>query len=265
MTRLTAYLDGVSLIGPGIRDWPAAEALLTGRTTYTAGATEVPPLTVLPAAERRRAGRIVKLAIALGLEAASRADREPGSLVTVFASSGGDGDNCNELCQTLASSDRQVSPTRFHHSVHNVPAGYWSIATGARVASTTLCAYDGSFAAGLLESLAQVAIHSQPVLLIAYDSNYPSPLREKRPIPDAFGTAWVLAAAPGLRSMARISADLSGGDAERLDHPQLEALRSGVPAARSLPVLTRLARRRWGPLNVEYLGSTTLCVEVGPC
>jgi len=265
MTRLTAYLEGISLIGPGIRDWPTAEACFTGRMTYTAAATELSPPTVLPAAERRRAGRIIKLTIALGLEAASRAGLEPSSLVTVFSSSGGDGDNCNEICQTLASADRQLSPTRFHHSVQNVPAGYWSIATGAMAASTTVCAYDASFAAGLLESLAQVAIHAQPVLLIAYDANYPSPLHEKRPIPDAFGTAWVLAASPGPHSMARMSAILSDGDVECLDDPQLEALRSGVPAGRSLPILARLARRQWGPVHIEYLGSTTLCVEVGPC
>jgi hypothetical protein len=265
MTRLTAYLDGISVIGPGIQDWPAAEAFFTGRTTYTPGATLLTPPTVLPAAERRRAGRTIKLAIALGLEAASRAGIEPGSLVTVFSSSGGDGDNCNEICKTLASADRQLSPTRFHHSVQNVPAGYWSIGTGATAASTTLCAYDASFAVGLLESLVQVAIHAQPVLLIAYDANYPPPLHEKRLIPDAFGTAWVLAASPGPRSMARMSAIISDGDAECLDDPRLEALRLSVPAGRGLPLLSRLARRQWGAVHIEYLGSTTLCVEVSPC
>jgi hypothetical protein len=265
MTRLSAYVDGVSVIGPGIRDWPMAEACFTGRAIYTPGATLLTAPTVLPAAERRRAGRTIKLAIALGLEAADRAGVEPGSLVTVFSSSGGDGDNCNEICQTLASADRQLSPTRFHHSVQNVPAGYWSIATGAMAASTTLCAYDASFAAGLLESLVQVAIHAQPVLLIAYDANYPPPLHDKRPIPDAFGTAWVLAASPGPRSMARMSAALSEGDVKCLDDPQLEALRSAVPAGRGLPILARLATRQWGPVHVEYLGSATLCVEVSPC
>jgi hypothetical protein len=265
MTPLSAYLDGISVIGPGIRDWPTAEACFTGRMAYVPGATELPSPAVLPSAERRRAGRINKLAIALGLEAATRAGIEPGALVTVFCSSGGDGENCNEICQTLASADRQVSPTRFHHSVQNVPAGYWSIATGAMAASTTLCAYDASFAAGLLEALAQVAVHARPVLLIAYDANYPPPLFEKRPIPDAFGTAWVLAASPGPRSLARISASLGDADVERLDDPGLEALRSAVPAARGLPVLARLARRQWGRSPIEYLGLTTLCVEADPC
>lgn len=265
MARLSAYLDGIAVMGPGIRDWPAAEAILTGRASYAAGATLLPLPMALPAAERRRAGRVIKLTIALGLEAASRAGLEPGALLTVFSSSGGDGDNCNEICQTLASAERHLSPTRFHHSVHNVPSGYWSIATGAMAASTALCAHDASFAAGLLEALAQLAVHGRAVLLIAYDANYPAPLHEKRPMTDAFGTAWALSASPGPHSMARISASLSDGDVERLEDPRLEALRSGAPAGRSLPVLARLARREWGPVHIEYLGSTTLCVEVMPC
>jgi Beta-ketoacyl synthase, N-terminal domain len=265
MRRLTAYLDGIAIIGPGIRDWPTAEAILAGRTSYAARGAELPIPMLLPAAERRRAGRVIKLAIALGLEAASRAGLEPASLVAVFSSSGGDGDNCHSICQTLASADRNLSPTRFHHSVQNVPAGYWSIATGAMAPSTTLCAYDASFAAGLLEALAQVALHAQPVLLIAYDASYPSPLHETRPILDMFGTGWVLAASPGPRSVAHISATLEDGEIDHLLEPQLEALRTGTPAGRSLPILARLANREKGPVNIEYLGSTTLCVEVTPC
>ena len=40
----------------------------------------------------------------------------------------------HEICETLATAERQVSPTRFHNSVHNAPAGYWSIATQSRAA-----------------------------------------------------------------------------------------------------------------------------------
>jgi hypothetical protein len=265
MTRLSAYLDGISLIGPGIRDWAAAEAIFTRRAAYTASPVDLPQPTALPAAERRRAGRVIKLTIALGLDAASRAGLDPRSLITVFSSSGGDGDNCHEICEALASTDRQLSPTRFHHSVHNVPAGYWSIATGAMVASSTLCAHDASFAAGLLEALAQTTVQVQPVLFIGYDAGYPSPLNEKRPIPDVLGTAWVLAASPGPRTVARISAELGNDAVNRFDDPQLEALRMGSPAGRSLPILARLARRDWGSVNIEYLGSTTLNVEVIQC
>lgn len=266
MSELTAYIDGISVIGPGLADWPAAEAVLAGRAAYAPGPTVLPVPTALPAAERRRTGHIVKLAIAAGLEATGRAGIDAATLATVFSSSGGDGDNCHEICQALATSERQVSPTRFHNSVHNASAGYWSIATGAMAASTALCAYDASFAAGLLEALIQVVVERRPVLLIACDTPYPQPLREKRPIADAFGTAFVLAPALSVRSVARLSATLGGNDnIDCLDRPELEALRLNVPAARSLPLLALIARRRAGSAAIEYLSPTSVRTAVEPC
>ena len=99
----------------------------------------------------------------------------------MFSSSGGDGDNCHEICEVLASDDRQISPTRFHNSVHNAPAGYWSIASGAMATSSVLCAFDASFGAGLLEALAQVVVDDTRGVLLAYDTAYPEPLYSARP------------------------------------------------------------------------------------
>ncbi len=262
---LVSYVNGVSFIGPGIRDWRAAEQIFTGLNPYIVGDTELPAPMSLPAAERRRAGRAIKLAISLGMEASAQAALDPKSVLTVFSSSGGDGDNCDAICRTLASTDRQLSPTRFHHSVHNVPAGYWSIATGAMAASTTLCAHDASFAAGLLEAMTQVAAFDAPVLLIAYDTVYPPPLSDKRPIRHVLGIALALDKRPGPRSIAKISAQLGDNPVDRLDNSTLDDLRSGAPAGRGLALLVRLARRQWGNVHLEYLESTTLTVSVNPC
>ena len=120
---LTAYIDGISVIGPGFTGWSAAAAVLASRAAYAPSATVLPMPLTLPAAERRRTGRVVKLAIANGLEAAAQAGLAVATLATVFSSSGADGDICHEICLTLASADRQLSPTRFHNSVHNAPAG----------------------------------------------------------------------------------------------------------------------------------------------
>jgi len=265
MTALSAYIDGLSVIGPALADWPVAEAVLAGRAAYAPGPTVVPPPLALPAAERRRTGLSVKLAIAAGLEAAGRAGLDARSLLTVFTSSGGDGENCHEICQTLATTDRQLSPTRFHNSVHNAPAGYWSIATGAMAASTALCAYDASFAAGLLEAVTQVVVDRSPVLLIAYDTGYPPPLRQKRPLTDCFGAAFVLAPARGPRSLARLTVGLSDRSADSMPQAQLERLRLGTPAGRSLPLLALIARRAPAAVHVEYFGPTSLRAEIEPC
>jgi hypothetical protein len=264
LTPLCAYVTGVGLLGPGMANWAAGAEVLSGRQPWVSAPTVLPPPQGLPPAERRRTGAVVKLALAVGFEATQQAGADPAQLPAVFTSSGGDGQNCHEICQVLASAERQLSPTRFHNSVHNAAAGYWSIATGATPSSNALCAYDASFAAGLLEALTQVAIEQAAVLLIAYDASYPEPLRTARPIPDAFGVAMVLAANGGPAALGKIEAHLSDAPADTIDEP-LEELRRAIPAARSLPLLALLARSGAGRTVLEYLDHVRLAVTVSPC
>lgn len=264
---LTAYIQGIGLIGPGLPDWQSGARALAGEEAYAPRPTTIPAPEGLPAAERRRTGATVKLAVSAAQQAVAAANIDPRGLPAVFSSSGGDGLICHEICETLASADRQVSPTRFHNSVHNAAAGYWSLATGATAASTALCAHDGSFAAGLLEALALAAVDRVPVLLSAYETAYPEPLRAKRPLPDSFAVALVLTPTPGPHVCARIAASLRSAAAapDRFPEPRLEALRAAVPAARSLPLLRLLARREPGAVVLDYLGAQRLAVEVYGC
>jgi len=262
---LTAFVDGIGVLGPGLGDWPAAARVLRGEAPWASCPTMLPVPQCLPATERRRMGAPVRLTLAVGLEATSRASASPAALPTVFASSGGDGQNCHEICQVLASSDRRLSPTRFHNSVHNAAAGYWSIATGATAASNALCAYDASFAAGLLEAIAQLAVDRTAVLLIAYDTGYPEPLSRVRPISDAFGVALVLSPTRGAASLAQLSAVPATGPADCMADAEFESLRRSIPAARSLPLLALLARGTCGRVAIEYLDDTSVAVELSPC
>jgi hypothetical protein len=213
------------------------------------------------------------LALAIGFEATSRAGADPAELPTVFSSSGGEGDNCHEICQTLATADRHLSPTRFHNSVHNAASGYWSIAASATPSSSVLCAFDASFGAGLLEALTQVVVDQTAVLLVAYDAPFPEPLRTVRPIPDAFGVAMVLApvdASPATGeaspSVARkiLTVTLTDAPADSMADARLEALRSAIPAARSLPLLSKLARQESGRVVIDYLEAQRIAIEVSP-
>jgi hypothetical protein len=262
---LGAFVRGIGLLGPGLPDWPQSVPVLAGRRDYAPQPTLLPTPVLLPATERRRTGRVVKLALAIASEAARDAGAAPAHLRSVFSSSGGDGHNCHEICQALAVEPREMSPTRFSNSVHNASAGYWSIATGATLASTVLCALDGSFCAGLLEALAQVSVDRAPVLLVAYDTEYPEPLHAKRPVPDAFGIALVLTPDLGERSAARLEAALDAGAPDTLEDSQLEALRRAVPAARALPLIRQLALGEPGRVVLEYLDVCNLAVEVVPC
>lgn len=263
--KLSAYISGLGVLGPGLANWPETAAVLSGQTAYRPAATVLPTPTILAAAERRRVGRVVKLALAVALEATSQAGEYPAELVSVFSSSGGDGHNCHELCQALSLAGREVSPTRFANSVHNAAAGYWSIGTGAMAESNVLCAFDASFTAGLLEAMTQVAVDQMPVLLVAYDSEYPEPLHAKRPIPDAFGTALVLTPQRRDSSIAKIDVALSELNFDRFADPALEALRSAFPAARSLPMLRLLAERTSGGAVLEYLDVSRMEVQIEPC
>jgi hypothetical protein len=262
---LIAYIEGIGLHGPGLTDWPSSRAALSGQQAYRPHKTVLPPPALLPAAERRRSGAIVKLTLATGLEAIAAAGLDAADLHSVFSSSDGDGENCHAICEMLASDDRQISPTRFHNSVHNTAAGYWSIATGAMTAASVLCAFDASFAAGLLEALTHVVVDNTCSILLACDTAYPEPLHSSRPIPDAFGIALVLAPQRSARSLARITVGLTDTSTDRLDDAALESLRKAIPAARGLPLLCSIARRQNRQVVLDYLDSSRLAVAITLC
>ena len=262
--KLAAYIEGIGLLGPGLHNWPDSQSMLNGQTPYNPKKTLLPAPALLPAAERRRSGALVKLTLAVGLEAIQAAGLDAADLPAVFSSSGGDGENCHAICEMLASSDRQISPTRFHNSVHNTAAGYWGIATGAMTSSSVLCAFDASFGAGLLEALALVVVDHTRTVLLACDTPYPEPLFTARPIPDAFGIALVLSPVKTPGALAEISVALSDDAADRLDG-ELEKLRAAIPAARSLPMLSAIAMRKDGRVVLDYLDHKTLAVAISPC
>ena len=262
---LAAWIEGIGFLAPGLPDWPTARAVLRGEQPFTSAASVLPAPNILPPAERRRASRIVKLTLAVGLEAATQADADVGTLATVFSASGADGYNCHALCEQLATDDRQISPTRFHNSVHNATAGYWGIATKSMAPCQVLCAYDASFGAGLLDALAQVVVDRS--------ANAAHRLRQR-----ISGTAAQQARYTGLRG-SRAAADagkdrpLAGAhhrDASRraadlLADSGMESLRQKIPALRCLPLLQKLARGESGDVCLDYLPPMQLQVRVQSC
>jgi len=260
-------LLGVGLIGPGLPTWADALAVLRGEAPYQAAPSMVPPPQRLPAAERRRAGAAVKVALSVADAACAAAASDPATLATVFTSSSGDGANCHALCETLAhppGPDRLVSPTRFTNSVHNASAGYWHIAVGSRQASTSVCAHDDSFGAGLVAALSQLPAAAAPLLLVASDTPYPEPLNATRPLPDTMGVGLVLAPAGHAGEIARLRARLrplaEAGAVTRCRSAALEDLRERIPAARALPLLEAIARRQ--ATRVVLPGSAHLALEL---
>lgn len=265
---LKFFVEAAAVLGPGLAGWEAARPTLAGAAPYVPADLVLPRFEVLPTAERRRVGLPVKLSISVGLQALEQAGRPADAVPTVFTSSGGDGEVINEICTMLAGSDRLISPTRFHNSVHNAPSGYWGIATGSRAPSTSLCAFDWSFIVGLLEAATQAADH-ESVLLIAYDLPYPEPLRGVRPMRSRFASALLIARERSRHSMA--ACELGRGSAaapSRMQDGNLEQLRRDNPAARSLPLLAALAGGH-GPGGTEVLfessAGNTVALSAAPC
>lgn len=262
MSDLQIYLDGIGLCGPAMTGWSNSVAQLAGSAPTVLTQTVLPPAEALPPAERRRVGVPIKLSMAIGFEAVRHAGVDAKDLAVVFSSTGGDCDNCHAILETLASDDRQLSPTRFHNSVHNAPSGYWGIATGSRAPSTSLCALDATFCAALLETAAQALGSDEPCLLLAYDTAYPDPLYALRPIPYPFGVAMLLRPQRSAASLARLDITLTEETLSNCTDPILESLRTSVPAARSLPLLQLLARGENGRVVIDYLEHLDMAIEL---
>ena len=261
---MTAALNlgvlGVAVLGPGLADWENAASLLREPARWQRQPTVVPAPALLPATERRRAGLVVKASVAVADAACRAAGLPPAGLATVFTSSTGDPANCHAMCEALATAERLVSPTRFTNSVHNVAAGYWHIATQSMAASTSLGAFDASFAVGLLEAAVQCVHAAAPVLLVACDVPYPEPLHGVRPLADAFALALVLAPQGGRRLTVALAGE---ADVTPCSDAALELLRGQIPAARALPLLQALAGAQAAAMVIEGLPQQALSVDVG--
>jgi hypothetical protein len=264
-STLIAYIEGIGLIGPGLNDWASGSKVLAGLKPYQSAKTVIPVPELLPAAERRRASDIVKLTLATSLDALSQTGLTDSNLPSVFSFSNGDGLNCHSICEMLASDDREISPTRFHNSVHNAAAGYWSIATKTMATSSVLCAFDASFGAGLLDALTQVVVEGTSCILMASDTPYPEPMFSKRPIPDNSGIALVLAAEKSKQTVAQMTVSITHEPAGRFDDAALENLRTSLPSMRGLPLLQLIASQQGGHVVLDYLDDLRLAVEVKSC
>ena len=265
MTRV--FIEGVGLLGPGLNGWHDSRAVLAGEETYTKSDTPAPSADLLPPVERRRTSHSIRLALHVGSEAVANARCAASDVTTVFASSGGSGEVIHQICEALALPEREVSPTRFHNSVHNASAGYWGIATRSQQPSTTVCCFDASFAAGLLEAATQACLDHAPVLLIAHEAPYPEPLHSARPVSSSFAAALVLVGVATKRSLARLDLALDSEPQHEtpLAEPHLEQLRANNPAARSLPLLAALALAQRAQVVLNYTPASQLCLELTPC
>jgi hypothetical protein len=239
-------IESVGAWGDGFSNWAELHALIKGEVGAEAPQQSTPKPEVIPANERRRAPLSAKLAVEVCSQAirGSHVGRE--NMPCVFVSGLGDMDLTDYMCRQLASENKLLSPTKFHNSVHNAPAGYWTIATGCTEPATALAGLYCSVTEGLLEALVQCRIEGGPVLLAVYDTPSTVALSDLYPCEQTFAAAFVLSNGESETAVATLDMEIES--CEDTAWPQLE-LPDGLQAcyhnniaARSLSLLAPVAR-----------------------
>ncbi|WP_407353145.1 beta-ketoacyl synthase chain length factor [Luteimonas sp. R10] len=242
MRACAARIAGIGFWTGGLSGWPAARAFAAGGALAD-DAPRRPSPRLLPPNERRRAPESVAVALEVALAACEAAGRDPKSLPSVFASGHGDFAITDYMCGTLASEPRAISPTRFHNSVHNAAAGYWTIGTGCMMTATAISAGRATFAEGLLEALVQLDDGAGAVLLVAYDTTAVGPLATMTGSRGLLGGALVLASADDRADAGPwLHATLVDATAPAATGP-LASLRHDNAMAPMLPLFDALAAR----------------------
>jgi hypothetical protein len=237
---LHATIEGIGFWAPGLPDWDAACRFVRGGETTEGGPARPSPQLLAPN-ERRRAPETVAVALEVALAACAAAGREPAALPSVFASMHGDLAITDYMCATLATDPASISPTRFHNSVHNAAAGYWTIGTGAMQPATALSAGTATFAQALLEALAQLHSGNEAVLLVAYDSQATGPLATISASQGVLGAALVLSQHPREGAATLVLEQVeAAADAAAAPGPLAQRLAANAMAP-MLPLLDALA------------------------
>ncbi len=256
-------IEGIGVWAAELPGWEASRGLLCSKVENVASSASRPAPSLLASAERRRAPDSVLLAIEVAQQACAMAGRDPRALPNVFASAYGDLAINDYLCATLARAPLEVSPTKFHNSVHNAPAGYWTIATGCMISSTAISAGSATFGAGLLEAALLACSESCPVLFAAYDIGASGPIADVVACRSSFGIALVVAP-PSQKAVAQLRLLTESGAPGELA-PETGVLHASYhdnPAARSLPLLTALARCKPQTLMLAAGAQLNLRMEI---
>ena len=262
------FLNGVGIAAPGLRGWTEARAVLRGDLERNCDNIPQHRSDLIPARERRRASGTANLAVHVSEQAVEYAGADPAGLAIVFASFAGDLQIADRLCASLALPDRPVSPYQFHNSVHNAPAAYWSIATGAKGPSTSIACADSSFTAGLLEAVSILLVENQDALLAIYDTAAPPTLAKFQPTQIDFGAALVLQRKKTDRSLAELNIKFQPHASRECDNfisPETISMVKENPSAQALILLTAVALGSEGTVSLKYLTGSSVEIEVTPC
>ena len=251
---------GVGLLSAGLDGWMKGRAVLAGTSSYRPGSVPEPESPLLPATNVAAATPCAGLCMSqTKLSVSQDFTQESPPCLPLPAGNGCLGSVVSRLNHT----DRALSPTLFHQSVHNTRAGYWGIATGCQQSSTALSSYDDSSALGLLEAVAYATVEERPVLLWPMTCRRPTARsRTADPICLRGGAGDDPIGKRGSSSCRPYAREHQQGRDHRMEDQTLEELRCGNPAARLLPLLRALAQPGSHRASLNVLDHQRLIVEI---
>lgn len=189
--KLLCKIVSTGAWGGYFEDWSALQNILNGGTLPD-NKLKGPKPTVIPANERRRAPLPVRLAVESSWQATQNANIAPETLTNVFVSGLGDTDLTDYMCKALASHNKELSPTKFHNSVHNAAAGYWTISTNTMTAANSVAGYEQSASLALFEAMLQCESECVPMLVTFYDAPVSTVLEPLMPNNEPFAFSMTL-------------------------------------------------------------------------
>lgn len=243
-----------------MESWERVKKLFNKREEYNDSPLTKNLSSLLPPNERRRCSRTSQLALGVieqilkpAFQGADKTnDFNPHSCRYVFTSCNGDLTVFHQISTALTLPGHPVSPIKFHNSVHNAPAGYSSIALKSTAPSSSITAFDDSFANGLMETAVQVMIESQDTLLVAYDEIPPEPLYSLYPIDNEFSCALLMSKKSDSAEYKLEIEITNGKEINTMQDPIFEKLRNSNPQAKALPLLFDLATNNSSTIYLSY-------------
>lgn len=249
---------GVTGVGLWTPRLPGAAAFFDDREDPEATRPGAP---LLDGALRRRATPLTRMGIEVMHQATSMAATELSTLPSVWATDNGEHSVAIDLLGMMLRGEGKLSPTKFHHSVHNTASGYASIATGNRSPSTTLTGGSELVVSALLEAVCMIDLLERDVLLVLADEPLLPPFARDE-VCTPLALALVLSPDTG-NAIAELGSVRREAPAPVARHPRFGSMH--VSAA--LPLFDRIVTGRPGPVALElegYAEGPFWCVDVEP-
>lgn len=260
------YVEALSLLGPGLPDWEAAQAILEGRQAYSYEPTPPVNCGYLTPNIKRRTTLHMQVAFHAAEKSLQQSDVNPQDIELVFSSTDCDLGIADKIFSALSLPEKMVSPQNFQNVILNAAIGHLGIVLGNRASATSVTGGEFSFAVGLLHAATSVLTENHPVLYVSYDVLGPEYLDIREPGKQPFSVGMVLTPARTPRSLISFVPSLSEGNEETvMQSDALEQVRNGIGAARVLPLLESVLSAAPRTIRVPYCEKTVLNLELAPC